>query len=296
MGFLSSLKKLFFVQESLAKSSGEKIKDFTKEKFDGLKDSGQKGIEEIESNIHTHSSNLKNAFTDVKKDLKKTAKTVEAEVSHKLSEFSENENIKKAADFTEKVGNKVLEAGEKTFEKISELGKKMEQPAGEISKKAAEVSEKLGEKLTTAKNEMVQRAKELSDDLGAKFDELTERAMEESEALKNQTKNEFSDKTLDAGPSLLEDKDDFFSKAQKYADGNYSAFSDSETNKSEKDSQSEELVESPDLSSINKDELPPLMFGDSDAPDDEEAVADEYNDITDHNPESKENTEEESKS
>jgi hypothetical protein len=39
-------------------------------------------------------------------------------------------------------------------------------------------------------------------------------------------KKEFADETLTTGGGLLEGKDDFFSKASQYAEGNYDAFSE----------------------------------------------------------------------
>ncbi|MBK8370992.1 MAG: hypothetical protein IPL20_06375 [Saprospiraceae bacterium] len=48
--------------------------------------------------------------------------------------------------------------------------------------------------------------------------------MEAEEAM--QPKKEFADETLDAGGSLLDNKDDFFNKASQYADGHYDAFSE----------------------------------------------------------------------
>ncbi len=53
--------------------------------------------------------------------------------------------------------------------------------------------------------------------------EKAQRMSEEEAAM---PKKEFADETLDAGGSLLEDTDDFFSKADKFADGDYDSFSE----------------------------------------------------------------------
>ncbi|HOY12823.1 MAG TPA: hypothetical protein PLY70_06765, partial [Saprospiraceae bacterium] len=62
--------------------------------------------------------------------------------------------------------------------------------------------------------------------IGQKYDELTEKAMKEAEIDAATPKKEFSDKTLTTGGSLMDGKDDFFSKAAEYAAGKYDAFKD----------------------------------------------------------------------
>lgn len=81
----------------------------------------------------------------------------------------------------------------------------------------------------------MEKAKEATDKLGEKLDETYEKAkaFEAEEALK--PKGEFAEDTLTAGGSLLEGTDDFFSKADKFADGDYGAFSEGKTTISKPD-------------------------------------------------------------
>jgi hypothetical protein len=77
-----------------------------------------------------------------------------------------------------------------------------------------------------AKDELVAKAKDGMQKFEEKFEELKDTAVKSEAEEAAKPKKEFADKTLDAGKSLLEDKDDFFSKAEKYAKGEYDAFSD----------------------------------------------------------------------
>ena len=68
----------------------------------------------------------------------------------------------------------------------------------------------------------MEKANEIGEKLSDKYDETYEKAkaLEAQEAL--EPKGEFADTPLDAGGSLLDGTDDFFSKAERYAEGDYS--------------------------------------------------------------------------
>ena len=286
MGFLSSLKRLLFVQESLAKSATEKAKDYTVETAETITAKSKDLLHKAEDAISEKLTDIRSSFAESSEStletVKNTAKEAEAIAYNALEKVSENENVKKAAEFTEQLGDKILTTGEKFMDKISETAEKY-RPAGEEAlEKAKTVAESVGEKIIEVKNDMVERAKELSSDLGQKLDELTEKAVIEAEELKNTPKKEFSDKTLDAGPSLLEDKDDFFAKAAKYAEGNYSVFESVPTQqKTDMDSIASDTTDAvaitteEDVKKVileEKENLPPLVMGDllTDTPTEEE--------------------------
>lgn len=276
MGFLSSLKRLFFVQESLARSAAEKAKEFTKEKVEDVSSKGKEILNKAENVLSDKIKDMRENLSDVGEStietVKNTAKEVESMAYTALDEISENEHVKRTAEFTEQLGDKILTAGEKFMEKISETAEKY-RPAGEEAlENAKNVAEGTGEKIIELKKEVVEKAKTLTAELGEKFDELAEKAVKESEELQNTPKNEFSDKTLDAGSSLLEDKDDFFAKAAKYAEGNYNFFdsvtgSDNEadtTNEYSADDVSPGNAKEFEAASVTEDKsnLPPLVMGD----------------------------------
>lgn len=144
--------------------------------------------------------------------------------------LAENELVQKAGEVSESVGDKVLDAGEAFMEKaksVSEsVGEKVLDKGGDLADKAKSISETVGEKVLDAKDDLVERAKEFAGDMGEKLDATIEKAqkMEAEEAAK--PKREFAEDTIDAGDSLLDGTDDFFAKADKFASGDYDAFSE----------------------------------------------------------------------
>jgi ElaB/YqjD/DUF883 family membrane-anchored ribosome-binding protein len=245
MGVFSSLKKLFFAGESVAKSAVEKSADFVKETagdaFEKAKDMAEEASVAVgsktaglkESIIETASKGFEKA-SDIAGEIVEKTKEVAADVSHaveqKVEEISQNETVKKAADFTENLGDKVLDAGEQFMDKTKsvteQVGSIVLEKGADLTEKAKGLSESIGSKVLEAKDDLVVKAKEAAQKFETKFEELKDTAVKAEAEEAAKPKQEFSDKTLDAGPSLLEDKDDFFSKAAKYADGKYDAFTD----------------------------------------------------------------------
>ena len=96
---------------------------------------------------------------------------------------------------------------------------------------------------------MVEKAKEITGDLGEKLNATIEHANEMNDKMnaEDAAKGEFADTTLkeklnEHDESMLEGKDDFFSNAAKFADGEYDAFSD--------DYGKAKIVDNPDPSSV----------------------------------------------
>lgn len=276
MGILSSLKRLFFVQESLVKSTAEKAKEIAKEKVEDVFIKGNEILNQAENTLSDKIKDLRDNLSDVgektMETFENTTNEAKSMVHAALDELTENEHVKKTAEFTEQLGDKILTAGEKFMEKISETAEKY-RPAGEEAlEKAKNVAEGMGEKISEFKKEAVEKAKTVSAELGKKFDELTEKAIKESEELQNTPKKEFSDKTLDTGSSLLEDRDDFFAKAEKYAGGNYNSFDSVISGDNEADTTNDSSAGDFSIGSFKEDEaafvnddrsnLPPLVMGD----------------------------------
>ena len=300
MGFFSSLKRLFFVGESVAKSAAEKTgetikegatdlsnkakdvakegKDLVIEKTSGLRESIMDGAEdalekskevvgdltekakEVAEDVTetagewfeqgrekvrslkgdedlgtddapdtTESAGLKEKAGEVASNITETAGAVldkgKEVVGDLMDKAAETEVVKKAAEISENVGDKVLTAGEQFMEKAKDLsetvGEKVLQVGGEKAEQAGELSEKIGEKVIEAKDAIVERAKEVTADLSEKLDETIEKAQKMAEEETKIPKKEFSDETLDAGGSLLDGTDDFFAKAAKFGAGDY---------------------------------------------------------------------------
>lgn len=274
MGFLSEIKKLLFVKKAVAKSGAEKAMDFGLEKgkdivdksSDILKDTGDiladktsglrdSVMDKSSDALGSLKDSAESAFDSVKDSdlLQKAGDTVEGlggkvvaagssmvdKAKDVIGEVTDSDAVKGAADFTEKVGDKVLDTGEAFMEK------------------AKEVSGPIGDKLGEIKDDVVERAKEVTGDLKEKLDDTIVKAEAMAEEERLNPPKEFADDTLDAGGSLLEGKDDFFAKADRYAEGDYGSFSEG------KITINEERVE------IDKPEIKAAGFTDLDGDGDE---------------------------
>ena len=222
MGFLSEIKKLLFASKSVAKHQGEKGIEYGMEKGAEIASKGKDVLGDVGGNILDKTTGLRDAVLEKSGDtlgsLKDTAGdafgSLKDTASKTYDDLADNELVNKAGDFAENVGSKVIETG------------------GDLLDKAGDV-----------KDDLVEKAKEVSDKMSEKLDETYEKAkaFEAEEALK--PKGEFAEDTIDAGGSLLEGTDDFFSKADKYAEGDYGAFSEGKTTISKPDNL--ELPEKP---------------------------------------------------
>jgi hypothetical protein len=144
--------------------------------------------------------------------------------------IGDTEVVKKAANVSENVGDKVLDTGEAFMEKaknVSEsVGEIVLDKGGEALEGAASISESIGEKVLDVKDDLIEKAKAATADLGTKLDETIAKAEKmAAEEAANPTPK-FAEDTLDTGDSLLDGTDDFFSKAAKFADGDHGAFSE----------------------------------------------------------------------
>lgn len=136
----------------------------------------------------------------------------------------------KAGNLAEKVGEQVLDAGEKLTEKAGraaeELGSKALAKGSEALEKAKELAEDLGAKLRSARDELMKKAEEEAANSGEASKDLSERIAKLNRRIEdaisgNNTK--FADKPLDLGGSELDKHDSFWDKAAKFAEGDYAA-------------------------------------------------------------------------
>lgn len=309
MGFFSSIKRLLFVGESVAKSAVDKTTETVKEgasdlankakevaketsetvidKTSGLRESildgagdafdkskevlgdikdkavevaedatetagewfekGRDNVKEAKDSVSDLVDNnpVKEAVAGTSGSLKDKASEVLGDVGETAGEWfekskdtvgglvdkaSETAVVKKAADLSETVGDKVLTAGEQFMEKAKDfsesVGEKVLAAGGVGAEKAGDLSEKIGEKVLEAKDAVVERAKEVTADLGEKLDETIVKAEKMAAEEAATPKKDFSDETLTTGDSLLDGTDDFFAKAAQYGGGDFDAFDD----------------------------------------------------------------------
>ena len=156
-----------------------------------------------------------------KKEWQDPFKTTE-EIPEEVKNISEEEAVPatrdKARDFTEKLGEDVIEKADELYEKGKEK-------LSELSEKGKEKAESLKEKVQETYDELYEKAKKQKE-----IDDKTPDYGEETHAEKLRKTD------------LLEGSDDFFSKAEKFAEGDYSAaregkvdIQSSEDEKNEKD-------------------------------------------------------------
>lgn len=220
MGFLGEIKKLLFGVTSVSKSAAEKAteagKDLGSKVMDNTSDVLSKAKDfslDAGDSIMDKVSDLKDAAlgtaTDAGESFGSTLSNIKDKAldgaSNLKDKIADNPAVEKAAGFTEKVGEQVIEKG------------------GILADKGMDLSEKVGEKVLEAKDKMVDKAKEITGQLGEKLDETIEKAEAMAEADKN--KPEFAEEPINLDDSLLDGTDDFFSKADQYAKGEYDAFS-----------------------------------------------------------------------
>jgi len=210
MGFLNDLKKLFFGAKSVSKGAAKKTMDYSKEKSEHLLDLTEDIISDKFDNIKTEVSKSSGEFID----------NVKEKSSQILEDISESETYKKTVEVVEKAGDVVLDTGEKFMEKSKEF---IDGPGKKVAETFKETSEDIGETIFAGGKTIIDKASEVTKNLGAKLDDTIQKA----EKLANKEKKKkddlgFSDKDLNLKDSELEDKDDFFNKADKFASGEYS--------------------------------------------------------------------------
>ncbi len=96
--------------------------------------------------------------------------------------------------------------------------------ADRIVEGTKDIAENIGEKVLDAKADLIDKAKELTGDLGNKLDETLEKA--EKLTAEDAIKPAFKEPSEILDKDLLEDKDDFFKKAEAFADGRYEEVTD----------------------------------------------------------------------
>lgn len=227
MGIIKDLKNLFFGASAITKSATGKAADYVKEEGDIFLDKGKDLLEKSGGTILEKTSGLKDSILENSSDI--LEKTKEG-LTNLGEEIKSNPMTEKLADATENIGEKVLNKGEILMDKAGEIsttvgGVVMEK--GEVLlDKSKDLSEDVGSKVLDAKDKIMDKAGEVKDQLADKLDKTMDDADAWAAHEKANPKPEFAEDTIDASGSLLEGKDDFFSKADKYASGDYGAFSE----------------------------------------------------------------------
>lgn len=196
---------------------------------------------------------FKESFSEKASDFVDGAKDV---ANKTYDSLAENEMVNKAGDVAEEVGGKILDAGkifeEKAGSVAENVGGVILDKGGDLMEKGKELSENIGEKIHDIAGDAMEKANDLGSNIMDKTNDLVEKA--NAEAAKDNLENQIDEATslgerlenhvkgkdiLDQkdppigydklDESLLEGKDDFWSKAEKYAQGDYSGKGKEET-------------------------------------------------------------------
>lgn len=161
-------------------------------------------------------------------DILNKVKDTAADISDKLEK---NPAVQKAAEVSEKVGDKVLDAGEEFMGKLGEVSEKVGgeviDKGGKALDKFGEMAEDVGSKILAAKDDLMAKAEAEAAKSGENMDSLTDRAKDLGQKLEDKITGkidfdkDFADTPIDAGESELNKHGSFWDKAEKYADGNY---------------------------------------------------------------------------
>jgi len=205
MGIIKDLKNIFFGASSVAKHSAEKAGDFLKEEGGDLMDKTKDIVSGAGETILDKTSGLKDTVIDKSSGWVESSKSTIEDIGESINE---SPLVTKMKDFTEDVGGKVINKSD------------------ELLDKSMTVSEQVGEKVLDVKDQLMDKAKDVSEKVGEKLESTMDKADKWAAEEKLKPKKEFADDTLDASGSLLEDTDDFFSRADKYAEGEYDSFSE----------------------------------------------------------------------
>jgi len=217
MGIFNDIKKLIFGSKAVTKSAAKKTIEYTKEKGEHLLETSDEFFESTKNDINKKFDDIKTQTSDKSNEIIESIKDKSKDV---IENITESEVYKKSTEAVEKVGDIIADTGEKFIEEAKEF---IDGPGKKTADKFKETSEILGEKIIAGGKTVLDKAGEVTKNLGEKLDETIQKA-EEYAKIKKEKENdtEFADTPLDIKDSELDDKGDFFDKADKYASGEYS--------------------------------------------------------------------------
>ena len=218
MGIFGDIKKLIFGAESLGKSAVNKGKDLAKETTEDILDRASDFGDSMKSTAATVGENVAEKTSGLRDAILHQAEGT-------INMVSKSETLKNVAEKTERIGETLLDKGEelinKGSQKVEKLGQAILGENNENLEKAKEMTADLGSKVLETKDKLVDKGKELADDLNEKIDATIAKGKADEAADAAKPKKDLHEILDENEGSLLDGKDDFFSKAAKYADGDY---------------------------------------------------------------------------
>ncbi len=217
MGIFNDIKKLIFGSKSITKSAAKKTIDYTKEKGEHL-------LETSEDFFETQKDDLNKKFDEIKTQTNEKSNQVVNNITEKSKEIIDNitdsKVFKKSTEAIEKAGDIIADTGDKFIEEAKEF---IDGPGKEAADKFKETSEVIGGKIIEGGKTIYNKASEITKNLGEKIDETIKKAEEYAKTKQAEdNKDDFADSPIDLKDSELDDKSDFFDKADKFTSGEYS--------------------------------------------------------------------------
>ncbi|WP_236975167.1 hypothetical protein [Membranihabitans maritimus] len=212
---------------------------------------GEKSHEEIQDTIDS----LKTESESIKEDLKNEAESIrnKAENLHqkateKINNESTRSGMDKLKDSTEAIGNTILA---KAAEFIEGAKYHAEDIGGKLEKKSDQVYQR-AQKYIFEKDEsglsLADKAQAAIDDLKTKWKKTVDKAQQaakEYEENKGKTYRPSEQDKANLEDSLMDNKDEFWRKAESYADGEYDRVKDVEITKKESGSSKKDSPPAP---------------------------------------------------
>ncbi len=227
MGLFKDLKTIFFGASAVTKSAAEKAGDFAKEEGAELLAKSKDIAGDATEVIASKTAGLKDSILENSSELINKTKD---KVSDLADDIKSSDAFDSVTSTAEGLGEKLGNTGEDLVNKFGEVSEKVGavvmDKGGDAIEKGKVISEDVGEKVLDVKDKLMEKANEAKDKIEDKLGKTMQKAEAWEAEQKANPKKEFADDTLDASGSLLEGTDDFFSKADKFASGDYGAFSE----------------------------------------------------------------------
>ena len=227
MGIFDEVKRLLWVKKAVAKSAADKAAEKTSEYGDDLSDKASDTWQKTKE----VAEDIGEKIVIKTKEGYKEAKEAVSDLWDKKDDWAPKDppKVKTEESAAFKTGEKIGEGAAKTWEKAKEEGK-------ELLDKAVKTSDKVWEKTEDVSEDLWNKAKVAATKVGEKFEEGVDSMLEKAKALDKKIEEEkdkvdanrdgWADTTvkdkLKEHESTLTDKDDFFERANRYADGDYS--------------------------------------------------------------------------
>lgn len=237
MGIFSEIKRLLWVKKAVAESAADKVvekgREFSENLADKASDAWHRGKEKAEDvGDKTQTMEGYEIVKEKEPDYwdKKDDWTQPSPPKMKQeSSINPESNAHKVGEKLGEAADKIGDAAEKTWDKAKEEGK-------ELIDKAVKTSDKIWEKAEDVSQDLLTKAKEMAGKAGEKFQEGVDSMLEKAKTLDKKIEEEtdkidpnrdgWADKPINEKlkehENLLKNKDDFFERADRYAEGDYS--------------------------------------------------------------------------